>query len=453
MIQIGVTLLVSIVLAAGVSANDTRTISLRYDAGLAKGDFPNPAAHLTVNGQSAWFLFDTGVGVHMVASWFADAVGLKTDEAFGEEVQGIDSTGRAVAFRGLRDLVARVDDGNQLTLAVAAVADFPPEFRQFRIGGALSPQLLADPGQAAALDMRVPELRIEAFEQSVRRLGARRLPRDQVQVCGSTKDPVPNLVFAIGVSAGGRKGTMALDTGAGVTKLVAQSALLRGVRLASGGETTGLAGKPQPYRLARGLRITFGDYHATVDARVVNESRRRCGADGLLGLDAIGRCAIVLSEKDLAIACGSQPVSYESHTAPTQDEPSGFAKVLPSDIKWIAEPAAPGVEVAILLGDPAKPGPFVVRVRLPGEVRVMPHTHPVERTYTVLTGEWKLGFGETYDPAQLKTFPAGSIYRLPAHVAHFQATGPGETIIQIHAVGPSTTDFLNPADDPRLKQR
>jgi hypothetical protein len=306
MIQIGVTLLVPIVLAAGVSANDARTISLRYDPGLAKGDFPNPAARLTVNGQSAWFLFDTGVGVHTVASWFADAVGLRTDEAFGKVVHGIDSTGRAVAFRGLRNLAARLADGNQLTLALAAVADFPPEFRQFRIGGLLSPQLLADEGQAAALDLRVPDLRIEAFEQSVRRLGARRLPRNQLQVCGSTKDPVPNLLFAIGVSAGGRKGTMALDTGAAVTKLVAQSALLRGVRLASGGQTTGVAGKPQPYQLARGIRMTFGDYQATIDARVVNETRGRCGADGLLGLDAMGRCAIVLSEKELAIACGSQ---------------------------------------------------------------------------------------------------------------------------------------------------
>jgi hypothetical protein len=142
-----------------------------------------------------------------------------------------------------------------------------------------------------------------------------------------------------------------------------------------------------------------------------------------------------------------------SAVSPLQDEPSGFAKVLPSDIQWIPEPAVPGVEVAMLLGDPGKPGPFVVRVRLPGEVRVMPHTHPVERTYTVLTGEWKLGFGETYDAAKLKTFPAGSIYRLPARVAHFQATGSGETMIQIHAVGPSTTDFLNPVHDPRRTQR
>jgi len=131
----------------------------------------------------------------------------------------------------------------------------------------------------------------------------------------------------------------------------------------------------------------------------------------------------------------------------------GFVKVLPSDINWIPEPAAPGVELAILLGDPGKPGPFVVRVRLPADVRIMPHTHPVARTYTVLTGAWKLGFGKTYDPAKLQSFPAGSVYRLPAKVPHFQATGSAETVIEIHAVGPSTTDFLNPADDPRRKQR
>jgi len=127
--------------------------------------------------------------------------------------------------------------------------------------------------------------------------------------------------------------------------------------------------------------------------------------------------------------------------------------VLPGDINWIPEPAAPGVELAILLGDPGKPGPFVVRVRLPADVGIMPHTHPVARTYTVLTGEWKLGFGKTYDPAKLQSFPAGSVYRLPAKVPHFQATGSGGTVIEIHAVGPSTTDFLNPADDPRRKQR
>jgi len=110
----------------------------------------------------------------------------------------------------------------------------------------------------------------------------------------------------------------------------------------------------------------------------------------------------------------------------------GFAKVLPSEIEWIPEPTAPGVELALLLGNPEKPGPFVVRVRLPADTKIMPHTHPVPRTYCVLVG-FRLSRPEAF----------------PAQVPHYQATGPTETVIEIHPVGPSTTDFLNPMDDPR----
>ncbi len=130
----------------------------------------------------------------------------------------------------------------------------------------------------------------------------------------------------------------------------------------------------------------------------------------------------------------------------------GFVAVLPDEIEWLSEPQAPGASVAHLLGNPDEPGPFVVRVRLPGDVQVMPHTHPVARTYSVLAGEWKLGFGTVYDESRLYCFPPGSIYRLPALVPHYQATGSGETIIEIHAVGPSTTDFLDPRHDPRARR-
>jgi Aspartyl protease len=302
----GLTLLLPAVVALAAPSATPRTISLCYDPVLTRGDFPNPAARLTIGGHSAWFLFDTGAGVHMVASWFVDAAGLKVDPAYGEKASGVDSTGRAISLRGLSDLSARLDDGSELTLATAAVADFPPEFRQFEIGGALSPQLLAGDGEAAALDLRVPELRIEPFGQSVRRLGARVLPRDSVQVCGSTKDTVPNLAFAVAVSAARGQGMMLLDTGAGVTKVVAQSALLRDVSLAPGGRTTGLAGKHQAYRLADKLGLTFGGYHTRVDARVVEKTREACGTDGLVGLDALGQCAVVLGDRDLALACGAR---------------------------------------------------------------------------------------------------------------------------------------------------
>jgi quercetin dioxygenase-like cupin family protein len=133
------------------------------------------------------------------------------------------------------------------------------------------------------------------------------------------------------------------------------------------------------------------------------------------------------------------------------DEPPGFVQVLPSAIKWIPSPVVPGTQHAVLLGNPDQPGPFVMRVKAPPGIRIMPHTHPEARTYTVLAGEWKLGFGEKYDTGKLRTFTAGAIYRLPANVPHFQATGQAETIVQIEAIGPSGHHYVNALNDQRKK--
>lgn len=124
--------------------------------------------------------------------------------------------------------------------------------------------------------------------------------------------------------------------------------------------------------------------------------------------------------------------------------PPGFVAILPGDIQWKPHPIVAGGHIAVVLGDPAGEGPYAVRMRFPPNSRVLPHTHPEGRTYTVLAGEWKLGFGETFDAAALRTYPAGSIYRLPENVAHYQATGDVETVIQIQGRGPSATNFIKP---------
>ena len=79
---------------------------------------------------------------------------------------------------------------------------------------------------------------------------------------------------------------------------------------------------------------------------------------------------------------------------------------------------------------------------MPANIRLMPHVHPEERTYTVLSGEWKLGFGTRFDESVLRRYPAGSVFRLPARVPHFQATGPVDTVIQIESIGPTATEYV-----------
>jgi hypothetical protein len=62
---------------------------------------------------------------------------------------------------------------------------------------------------------------------------------------------------------------------------------------------------------------------------------------------------------------------------PGQDR---FRAIRPEEIDWKRFPAfPPEARLAVLVGDPWQPGPYVVRVRLPGGIRMMPHRHAEDR--------------------------------------------------------------------------
>lgn len=286
-----------------VAADATERIPLRYEPALAVADIHSPAARLTVNGKTAWFLFDTGAGTHVLASWFAQGAGLESFDDLGGGVHGLDSTGRKLALRTVGAVSALLEDGRSLQLRPGVVLVFPPDLESAQVGGVLSPQLLAQTGDVAALDMRVPELRLEPFADAVRRLAARIVRKEQRQVCGTGDTAVPNLVFTVRVSTGSARSFLTLDTGAIATKLAGGSDLAKGRQLTTGAETWGLSGDPQTYSVSRRQKLEFAGYHARVDARVVDTPRDPCGAEGLLGLDALSRCAVVLGREDLAIRC------------------------------------------------------------------------------------------------------------------------------------------------------
>jgi quercetin dioxygenase-like cupin family protein len=122
----------------------------------------------------------------------------------------------------------------------------------------------------------------------------------------------------------------------------------------------------------------------------------------------------------------------------------------PTSIEWKAGPAAipPGAKMAILEGDPMKEGPFVVRFQFPDAYHIAPHTHPKTERVTVISGNLYLATGETLDRANAKKLPAGSFAYWPAGMKH-TAWSEGETVIQLHGIGPWQINYANPADDPR----
>jgi len=122
----------------------------------------------------------------------------------------------------------------------------------------------------------------------------------------------------------------------------------------------------------------------------------------------------------------------------------------PTTIEWKAGPAAlpPGAKMAVLEGDPTKEGPFVVRFQFPDGYHVAPHTHPKTERVTVISGALYLATGEALDRNSAKKLSAGSFGYWPAGMKH-AGWSEGETIIQLHGIGPWQINYVNPADDPR----
>ena len=123
------------------------------------------------------------------------------------------------------------------------------------------------------------------------------------------------------------------------------------------------------------------------------------------------------------------------------------------DIQWApAPPIFPkGAEFAVLAGDPTKAGEeFTVRLRFPNGYKIPPHTHPTIENVTVLKGAFLAGMGEQFVESSLKAFGRDGFASIPANHAHY-AMARGQTIVQVHAIGPFQLTYVNPADDPTTK--
>jgi quercetin dioxygenase-like cupin family protein len=129
---------------------------------------------------------------------------------------------------------------------------------------------------------------------------------------------------------------------------------------------------------------------------------------------------------------------------------AGFRSALPEDIDFEPFPSfPPSARLAVVVGQLSEPAPYVVRVKLPSGVRLMPHRHHEDRVYTVISGVFYIGLGEHFDEGALQAYPPGAVIVLPAGTPHFHWARSGEYVTQVTAIGPISLDYVDPADDPR----
>ena len=144
-------------------------------------------------------------------------------------------------------------------------------------------------------------------------------------------------------------------------------------------------------------------------------------------------------------------------TSGAQARLAGPATLKLDDIPWPGAGAggagtsgASGIQTVVLKGDPTKPGLYVLALRAGANMTIQAHSHQDDRVATVLKGTWYFGYGQKFDEKALKALPPGSSYTEPPNTPHFARTR-DEVILQIVGYGPSSTTYVNPADDPTKK--
>ena len=165
----------------------------------------------------------------------------------------------------------------------------------------------------------------------------------------------------------------------------------------------------------------------------------------ILAAGSLSACLAVVT-----LAQGDPP---KKPVATEQKAPSTHHVIVnASQLKWgPAPPALPaGAQAAILDGDPSKPGPFAIRIKVPDGYTVPPHWHPTDENLVILSGTLSMGVGDKFDEASMHALTAGGYTKMPAKTRHY-VRAKGETTFQVYGTGPFAITYVDPKDDPRKK--
>ena len=140
-----------------------------------------------------------------------------------------------------------------------------------------------------------------------------------------------------------------------------------------------------------------------------------------------------------------QEAAIKQPTAEVRDRhgESDLRSILPEQIDW--KPFAafpPSARLAVLVGQPMQPGPYTIRVKVPRGVKLMPHRHPEDRVYTVISGVFYIWLGDEFDEGKLEAYPPGTVIILPGNTSHFHWAKSCEYVTQVSAIGPLGLEYV-----------
>src|SRR5579864_6760938 len=143
----------------------------------------------------------------------------------------------------------------------------------------------------------------------------------------------------------------------------------------------------------------------------------------------------------------------------TADNNVGEKRLTPGEFKFpqqgnpgTGSSGVSGIQTVVLKGDPNESGVYTIMLRVPAHTQIAAHSHRDDRVATVVSGTWHIGYGDKFDESKLKPLPPGSFYTEPPGRNHFAETGDESVVVQITGFGPSSTEYVDKAQDPRLRK-
>lgn len=139
-------------------------------------------------------------------------------------------------------------------------------------------------------------------------------------------------------------------------------------------------------------------------------------------------------------------------SAPLGADPPGevMSVVREQDIQWTADPSIPGLQTAVVAGDPRVAGqPYVIRVRFAPGTFSPPHFHPETRYVVVLKGTWWVGAGPRWDRDATTPLPPGTFVVHHAGRIHYDGAKAEEVELQIAGIGPTAMTRVGRSGRPQ----
>lgn len=291
-------------LAPPLSAQESaRSLPIFYDPALAAQGFPNPLVKARIAGHEAIFIVDSGASANVFADWYVEVAGIP---AVRSDSAAVDNAGKTAPERLFHQLRGRWSDGQRFSLNEGIVVAFPPLFKTLQLGGLVSPQLLAQRGMAAVLDLRVPSLRFVPFARArsdLQRSKAPTVQLDLTQPCRSADSKLVNRTYVATATTAGVTDLMLVDTGATKTIFSDRSKIVQAIGSGNepGPRSAGVGGEASG-RMVHNVQLLRGGRLVTLNP-TIGEVSERCGVQGILGMDALRSCSLILGEKEMAFSC------------------------------------------------------------------------------------------------------------------------------------------------------